>query len=59
MTPTPTKKQPTVCPAWEEQPLIDRLIACRQMLYFHGVLPAGENLKVKERIGKLAAKEEV
>jgi hypothetical protein len=48
-----------LCPVWEEQELTERLSKCRQMLYLHGVLPAGENEKVKLRITKLAYKEEV
>jgi hypothetical protein len=59
MTQPTEDKAPRLAPEWKEQPLVDRLTVCRQMLYLHGVLPAGENEKMKLRIRKLESKEGV
>ena len=55
----PVQLKPTAaCPSWPEHSLMERLNMCRQMLYFHGVLPAGENEKVMMRIAKMEKKGE-
>lgn len=42
-------------PAWNAQPLIDRLKTCRVMLYQHGMLTDTERKRVDQRIDKREA----
>lgn len=42
-------------PAWQAQPLIERLKTCRIMLYQHGMLTDAERKKLDRRIDKREA----
>lgn len=42
-------------PAWNAQPLIERLKTCRVMLYQHGMLTDSERKRVDQRIDKREA----
>jgi hypothetical protein len=41
-----------LCPAWRAAPLQQRLIACRIMLYQHGLLTDAEMERVDRRLDK-------
>lgn len=45
-------------PDWTSQTMEERFVSCAKMLYYHGLLPAGEYAKVKDRIRKEKARQE-